>query len=308
MKYKSNFLKKYYVRTIFVMSALLLSVSGLTACQSETDGGPLGPTNLTTSSANITVSPATLSLVKAGAQTFSATGGSGTFTWSVDNQSLGSITTNNNQGDFVAGNTNGTITVTATDFNGSTGTATVTITNKSLTLTPSAVSVGKQGTQDFTLQGGATNPVFFSLSNTTIGSFAATTTNVATFTAGITEGTATVTATDADGDSVVGTVTIVSNTVTLTPAAVTSSTALAGTIFTAGGSVGDTPSFTFALSGQSNSYAGATLTPSTTDTTLATLVTTVPTLAEGNQTLTITATDANGDTATSQITLIAATV
>ena len=276
-----------------------MAIIGLTACQSETDGGPLGPTNLTTSSANITVSPATLSLAKLGTQTFTAIGGSGTFTWSVDNQSLGSIVSDT--GVFTAGNSNGTVTITATDFNGATGTATVTITDKSLTLSPSALSIGKQGTQVFTLTGG-TEPIFFSVDNTTLGSFGATTANTATFTAGITGGTANVTVTDADGDSVTGTVTIVSNPVTVTPASVTFSTAGDAQAFTATSPVTGV-TFSFALSGQTNSYAGTTITASANAGTATVTGTTLPGAVEGNQTLTLTVTDSNGDTGTAQITV-----
>ncbi len=294
-----NLLKKYFGKIIISSGILFIATFGLTACQSETDGGPLGPTNLTNSSANITVSPATLSLAKLGTQTFTAIGGSGTFTWSVDNQTLGAIVADT--GVFTAGNSNGSVTVTATDFNGATGTATVTVTDKSLTLTPSALSIGKQGAQDFTLTGG-TEPIFFSVDNATLGSFGATTGNTAAFTAGISIGTATVTATDADGDTVTGTVTIVSNPVTVTPASVTFTTAGDAQEFTATSPVVGV-TFSFALSGQSNSYAGTTITTSANTGTATVTGTTLPTALEGTQTLTLTVTDSNGDTGVAQITV-----
>jgi hypothetical protein len=312
MNNKINLLKKYYYKIIFAMGLVFLTITGLAACQSETDGGPLGPSSVTQSSSLVTVTPAAVTVVKGGTLTFTAAGGSGTFTWSVDNTGLASIVLDT--GVFTAGTTNGTVTVTATDQNGATGTATVTISDKTLTILPSTAQVGKQGTQVFTVTNG-TAPVFFSINDATVGSMpsndGAAANTQSTFTAGISTGTATITAVDSDGDTVTASVTVVSNTVTLTPASVAlPNTAAATTVFTTGGSVGDIPTFTFTISGQTNSYTGAVLTPTAgTAGTAATvsLATAVPTLAEGNQTLTLTATDSNGDTATAQITLIAAT-
>jgi large repetitive protein len=311
MNNKMNLLKKYYGKVIIASGVLFLAIFGLTACESETDGGPLGPSSVTSSSSLVTVIPAALTVVKGGTLTFTASGGTGAFTWSVSNPTLASIVLNS--GAFTAGTTNGSVTVTATDQNGSSGTATVTISDKSLTILPSTAQVGKQGTQTFTVTGG-TGPIFFSVDNATIGSMpsndGADPLDVqSTFTAGITAGTLTITAVDSDGDTLTASVTVVSNTVTLTPASVTLPNTAAGvTVFTTGGSVGDIPTFSFAISGQSNSYTGAVATPTAGTADVAATVsiaTAVPTLAEGDQTLTITATDSNGDSATSQLTLAA---
>jgi hypothetical protein len=309
MNNKMNLLKKYYGKVIIASGVLFLAIFGLTACESETDGGPLGPSSVTSSSSLVTVIPAAVTVVKGGTLTFTASGGTGTFTWSVSNPTLASIVLET--GAFTASTTNGTVTVMATDQNGSTGTAAVTISDKSLTILPSTAQVGKQGTQVFTVTNG-TAPVFFSINNATIGSMpsndGAGLDTQSTFTAGITAGSATITAVDSDGDTLTASVTVVSNTVTLTPASVTLSNAIAvATVFTTGGSVGAIPTFSFAISGQSGGYTGAvaTATAGTVAVPAATvsIQTAVPTLAEGNQTLTLTATDANGDSATSQITL-----
>ncbi|GEM_PF-1570061 len=299
MNYLSNLSVKYLNKTTIAFGAILLAILGLAACEAETDGGPLGPSNITSSSSLITVTPAAVTVVKNDTVTFTAAGGSGTFTWSVSNQTLGSIVLDT--GVFTAGTTSGSLTVTATDENGSTGTATVTINNKTLTILPSTAQVGRGGTQLFQVTNG-TAPVFFSINDATIGSMpsndGAAANNQSTFTAGVTLGSATVTAVDSDGDTATATVTVVSNQVTLTPASVTFSAPTAQT-FTASGT---TLTYTFVLSGNTGAF---TLPLLTTTTTTAAFTSTVPAAADGNQTLTLTATDSNGDTATSQITLVA---
>ena len=306
----NKMIQKYSWNIAITSGIIFLAINGLIACQSETDGGPLGPSSTTQSSTLVTVTPAAVSVTKNGNFTFAATGGSGVFTWSVDNTSNASIGLDD--GVFVAGTNNGTVTVTATDQNGASGTATVTIGNKTLTILPSTAQVGKQGTQVFTVTNG-TAPVFFSIDNSTIGTLpsndGADANTQSTLTAGITEGSATITAVDSDGDTVTASITVVKNTVTLTPASLTSSIALAGSVFTTGGSVGAIPTFSFSISGQSGGYDGATIVETAgaagVPATVA-LTTAIPTADEGNQTLTLTATDSNGDFATSQITLIAA--
>jgi large repetitive protein len=311
MNNKMNLLKKYYGKVIIASGVLFLAIIGLTSCQSETDGGPLGPSSVTSSSSLVTVTPAALTIVKNGTLTFTATGGSGTFTWSVDNTSLASIGLND--GAFVAGTTNGSVTVTATDQNGATGTATITIADKTLTILPSTAQVGKLGTQVFTVTNG-TAPVFFSIDNSTIGTMpsndGAAANTQSTFTAGVSLGTATITAVDSDGDTVTASVTVVSNQVTLAPASVTFTAVADAQQFTATSPV-DGVTFSFALSGQTNGYltTSTTISASSSANGTATItVATLPTNAIGNQTLTVTATDSNGDTGIAQITIIATAI
>ena len=66
MKDLLNLFKKYYGRIIFAISPVLLAIMGLTACQ-DTDGGPLGPTDL---SKNLTIVQSNLTIAKGGQQTF----------------------------------------------------------------------------------------------------------------------------------------------------------------------------------------------------------------------------------------------
>ncbi|MFQ5674088.1 MAG: hypothetical protein ACE5G9_13475 [Nitrospinales bacterium] len=73
-------------------------------------------------------------------------------------------------------------------------------------------------------------------------------------------------------------------------------------VFTASGGAG---SFTWELSGQTNAFTGATIDSFTS--TSATVVFTVPTVLEGEQVLTIEATDSNGDKGSTTFTLTPAT-
>jgi|TARA_B110000438_G_C15804948_1_gene646860 hypothetical protein len=299
-----NSLKKYSGKTTFIFGILIITIIGLTACNEDTDGGPLGPSNITTTSSLITVTPAAVTLEKNALVTFTGTGGSGTFTWSLDNTSLASIVLDT--GVLTAGNTNGTVTVTATDTNGSTGTGVVSIADKTLTILPATAQVGRSGTQIFTVTGG-TPTVFFSIDKATIATLSATVEDqvTTTLTAGINLGTAIVTATDSDGDTVTASVEVVANSVVFTPASATFA-AVGTQAYTATGANADL-TFTFTLSGFANSYIGASITEQVNTGTATVTIAAMPTKAEGNQTLTLTVTDSNGDTATSQLSLIAAT-
>lgn len=292
---------------------LSLIVILFNACDnSSSDGGPLGPSNTATSAALVQVTPATATVVKGDTITFAATGGAGTFTWSVSDPTLASIISTT--GVFTAGSNTGSVTVTATDSNGATGTSTITIANKTITIIPGSSKVGK-GTNLTFIANGATAPVFWSIDNTSVGSIDV---NTGIFTAGITAGTATITVLDADGDTATASVEVIANNITVTPASVSFSAVPAvDPVFTATGGSG---TFTFLLSGATNSFAGAVVSAvaaNVTPTTVVIDITAMPTgntlvgttctaATEGSQTLTVTATDSNGDAGTAQLSLIAA--
>tara|TARA_B100000686_G_C16793348_1_gene980356 strand:- start:2500 stop:3390 length:891 start_codon:yes stop_codon:yes gene_type:complete len=283
------------IRSVVQTIGTVLLFVCLASCDNGSDGGPLGPANV--SNSLIDVTPSTASVAKGETINFTASGGTGTFTWTVSSQ-LASI--NSTTGEFTAGATAGSISITATDENGSSGMATVTISNKTLTVVPSVAQVGKTNIQQFAVTG-ATEPVFWSSSETTVGNIDV---NTGIFTAGVNLGTISVTVLDADGDTGTASVTVIANTITVTP--VSSSFNVAGTqLFTGAGGTG---TYNWTVSGQTGSYAGATLTAQTAPVATTTLTFSQPTLANGDQTLTVSATDGNGDIGTATVTLTAAAV
>ncbi len=298
MKVKVTHLNRFWIFSVAgLLLALLLLFVG--ACDNGADGDPIGPSNIGNLS-QVDVTPAAITLTKNQTLTFSATGGTEPFSWSVDNSTLGSI--DSATGVFTAGNNAGSIKVTATDSNGSTGTATVTISNKTLTVIPTTAQVGKTETQEFTVTG-QTDPVFWSITNTALGSIDVTT---GIFTAGVTLGTTTVTVLDADGDTATSSVTVISNTIIVTPVSVGPFTAAGTQAFTATTN-GEAGTYTWTISGQTGDYDGAAVTVAATATVGTTLTFAQPSSDEGNQTLTVTATDGNGDTGTATVSLTAAT-
>lgn len=293
-----------------LFSALLisaLSVLVFVSCDNASEGGgPLGPGNVSSTSALITVTPSTSTLAKNGVLTFAASGGSGTFTWSVDSPTLASIIAET--GVFTAGSTAGVAEVTATDSNGATGIAKVTISNKTLTVVPGTAILGKStdaaaSNLDFEVTG-ATAPEFWSVGNTTIGSIIIAT---GVFTAGRNVGTTTVTVLDADGDTATATIEVRANTITVTPQSSIFNGATTATAFNA---VGGTGTYNWTLTGATGDYTTPTITyPGGVTIPVAgvTIDLAQPTNAQGNQTLTLTATDGNGDSGSATITLTAAT-
>ena len=290
-----------YLRRIWIYSgAGFIIVSPLLfiiACDNGADGDPVGPSNIS-NNAKITVTPAAITITKNGTVTFTSSGGTAPISWSVDRPNYASI--DSSTGGFVAGNKAGEVKVTATDANGSVGTSTVTISDKSLVIIPVTAQVGKGNAQVFTVTG-ATAPVFWSVANTTIGSI-----DVATgiFTAGVTIGSTTVTVLDADGDTASASVSVVSNSIVVAPAAAGPYAAGGTQAFTATTN-GVAGTYMWTLSGEGSDYTGGTLAVQATPTVGTTLTFTQPTAGEGNQTLIITATDGNGDSGTSTVTLTA---
>ncbi|MFQ5716217.1 MAG: hypothetical protein ACE5GQ_03870 [Nitrospinales bacterium] len=286
-------------------ACLLLMMAGCD--NSSSSGGPLGPIG-PVAAPLVTVTPATITLAKGDTFTFAATGGKGPFTWSLSNPTLATIVAAT--GVFTAGNQTGTLTVTATDSKNATGTASVTISNKKLIISPTTAKVGKGGSLTFIVTG-ATAPVFWSVSDSSIGSIAV---GTGVFTAGIIAGTATVSVLDADGDTATASVQVINNTISVSPASISfSSIPVAAPVFTANGGSG---SFTFLVTGFSNGYKGAAISasPPPTATSVTIAITAMPTgdktgpplvTGEGTQTLTITATDSNGDFGTALLTLVA---
>ena len=167
-------------------------------------------------------------------------------------------------------------------------------TPQALFITPEKVVLTPGGTLTF-IATNAKTPVSWTVSNTTLANI-----NVGTgaFTAGTLPGTVTVTVTDATGETATASVTITQSTILVTPSALTLN-AIPATApdFDAVGNVG---TVIFSMSGAVG-YTGASI---DSDTGVVT-ITTMPTLAQGNQALTITAADGIATSGTATLTLIA---
>lgn len=285
------------IKGILVVAGLMLYLAN---CNSSNKGSsnPLGPAGPPSAQvAKISLSPSVASVDKNATLKFSAIGGTGAYTWTVNNATLASIVASD--GTFIAGNTSGTVVVTATDSLGAKGNANIFISAKGLTVTPANAQVlgvlGTSGTQTFTSTG--TSPFFWTLSNSAIGSIGTTT---GIFTATLVTGTGTVSVVDSAGNIGAATVTVLSpSAMALSPSTNTVSTLPSGTLdYATTGAVG---AVTFALSGATSSYTGASISATTGSVT----ITAMPTALQGNQTLKITATDAVSRTATATLTLTA---
>ena len=150
---------------------------------------------------NVIVTPNNPSIAAGASLTFTATGGTPPYTWSVSNPAIGSI--NPSTGRFTA-LARGTTRVTATDSNGTQGSQTISVTQVSIV--PNTGSIGIGQSLQLTANGG-TAPYQWRSSNTAIASI--TSAGVLT---GRAAGSVTVTATDANGASVTsGTFTVVNN-------------------------------------------------------------------------------------------------
>ena len=96
------------------------------------------------------ITPSSVTLAVTNTQSFSATGGTGPFTFSVFSGG-GSIVSST--GVYTAGATSGSATVRVTDSLGATANATVTV-NAALAISPSTATIASTGTQSFTASGG----------------------------------------------------------------------------------------------------------------------------------------------------------
>lgn len=173
------------------------------------DGSPLGPSGTGIFFNQINVFPKTTSVTLGSIQTFTATGGTNSFIWSVGDLALGSI--NSTSAIFTAGVIEGKVKVFATDTNGSVGSGTVTVVRPVIVVTPSSLiipsTVTVPFTHTFTATGGASPYTFIASGeqNLYTGSAMNVTTGVLTVTALPTalEGDQNliITATDSFGDS-----------------------------------------------------------------------------------------------------------
>lgn len=150
-----------------------------------------------------------------------------------------------------------------------------------LFVSPNNTQVAQNGTVTFTVANAST-PVQWTVSNTTLANIGLTT---GILTAGTVPGSLTVTVTDANGKTATASVKVVQGTILITPSTLNLVTLpVATTDFNVTGNIG---TVTFVLSGATGGYTGASV-----DSTSGVLtVTVMPTLAQGNQTLTLTASD-----------------
>ena len=143
-------------------------------------------------------------------QVFTASGGAGSFTWTLSSTNYGSLSSSGNQATFTASGDAGTTTITVTDTNGASATATATYSgssSSSLKISPSATTLtGNDDTVSLTASGGS-SPYSWTVSSTTLGSVSATTGSTVTYTSKKVAGTATITVTDDDDNSATATVT-----------------------------------------------------------------------------------------------------
>lgn len=162
-------------------------------------------------------------------------------------------------------------------------------------VSPASTTLAPGGTVTFSAINVAT-PLTWSVSNTSLASINSST---GALTAGTTPGVVTVTVVDADGKTGTATVVIAQAVILVTPNTVTLTTQpVTSPDFDATGNVG---TVTFSLSGASGGYTGATIDATTGVVT----ITAMPTLAQGNQNLTVRAEDGIATAGTATLTLIA---
>jgi hypothetical protein len=170
------------------------------------------PVNITvTTKSGISISPLTANVVPDQSQQFTASGATGTVTWSVSPSGVGSISTS---GLFTAGATTGSTTIKASD-SGTGTSATATANVVAFAITPNPASVITGGTVTLTANASATWSVSAgggSITNTSTPS------TTATYTAPGTAGTSTITAAEAANNTITATDSVKIGGVTVTPA------------------------------------------------------------------------------------------
>lgn len=246
--------------------------------------GNTGTSSVTVTTAIISISPLNLTIVRGGTQTFTATGGAGTYTWVVSDPALGTIVSTT--GAFTARNTAGTMTVTAIDTTGVTGTATVVIVGSTLTVVPVSYTAYPGATQTIVATGG-TGVYSWTVDNTAIGRINSSTGD---FTAGATAGTVTITATDTANNTGTTTITVLATTLAISPVALT---------IVRGGSQ------TYTATGGTGVYAWA-----VSDSSMGRMISTTGVFTSGPNTgtLGVTATDSAGSVGSGTITVIPAAI
>ena len=276
----------------FVFFAFFILV--VVACDNliEDDPNPFAPTPQQPK-----ITPVNTVVSTGGTVTFTATSTIDPVSWSVNNTALATI--DSSSGALTAGTTAGTVVVTAMDANAKTATATVTITSatgqQTLVVSPASSVVTQGATITFAVAN-ATTPVSWSVSDTRLASI-----NVSTgaFTAGTLPGSVTVTARDDNGNTATATVTVIMETILITPSSMTFM--VLPTLQPDFNATGNVRTVTFVMTGATGGYTGATINSATGQVT----ITAMPTALEGNQTLTVTAEDGVATPDTATLTLMA---
>ena len=109
-------------------------------------------------------------------QVFTASGGTGTYTWTLSSTNYGSLSSSGNQATFTASGVAGSVTVTITDSSGDSASATITYSGEDAdgdtvahSISPSSATMsGTQNTIEFTARGG-TSPYSWYVSSTILG-------------------------------------------------------------------------------------------------------------------------------------------
>lgn len=237
----NNFLMtgRIVVRLLKVYLLLLLSLA-IYSCSGKTDG--YAPS--VELSGNVVITPNAITLAVNNTTVFAASGGSGSYSYSI---ASGSGTILSTTGNYTAPALSGTAVVRVVDGRGSYADAIVTI-NDALVISPSSQSLGLNATQAFSTTGGVT-PITFS-----VASGSGTVDSSGLFTAGSSPGTSVVRATDALGNTSNATVNVY-GALGISPTSET--VAVNNTIaFSAGGGVAPYTYSIFSGSGSINASTG----------------------------------------------------
>lgn len=238
-----------------------------------------GTTTITVLAVTLAINPVSLTIVRGGSQTYTATGGTGNYAWAVSDSSKGRIVSTT--GVFTSGPNIGTLRVKATDSAGNMGSGAITVIPATITLDPVDLTIAQGGTQTFSATGG-TDSYTWTVSNTSLGRIISTT---GVFTAWYTAGRLTVTATDTAGNTGTTNVTIVPTGLTITPISLILNVGETDTFETTGGTAPYFYSSSDTTVGTIDLHAG-----------------TVTAVAAG--TTTITVTDSGGNTGTALVTVL----
>ena len=171
----------------------------------------VSPPSTNTPSGSLRISPTSASLGPGNtSRTFTASGGTGSYSWSVANSSLGTVNpASGSTITYTSRSVAGQNTITVRDSAGNAATATATYSSSAepgdLTITPQIIKFESAGgvSAPFTASGG-TPPYYWTLSSTTLGSLSALTGTTVTYTRTDLRGTNIVTLIDNTGAAVTG--------------------------------------------------------------------------------------------------------